>query len=179
MARSFSRGPRRKTQWAGFGTPAGGATLPQLVDLVPGTAAILSSNMVVSGAVGLLDEEVTITRVIGNVFLGMRISTAEADVTFAVGLAVVRAEALAAGVASLPSPESDPDFEWLYYSQVLGQNPPAGTGAADNDVWQINMPFDVRSQRIVRSGQTPVWIVECETSNAIAGVGGRYLVKLT
>jgi len=150
--------------------------LPLVQNLVTGTASILSSAFVIGGGLGLLDEETTITRMIGVVMARVRLTTVEAEATIAVGCAVVRAEALVAGVAALPSPESDPDFEWLYYGvfpMVTGMT----AGAEESST--IILPFDVRSQRIVRSGSTVVWLAESEGQNASAGVGGRYLVKLT
>jgi len=66
MARFHPRGMRRKTQWAGFGTAAGVAGLPTPVSVTAAApAAILSFNAVIAGSVGFVDEEVTITRIIG------------------------------------------------------------------------------------------------------------------
>jgi len=178
MARQFTRGPRRKTQWGGFGSASGAAALPDTVDLVAGTAVILSQAIIVSGAAGLLDEEVTITRTLGFMNCGIRSATAEAEATVAIGLAVARAEAIVAGVASLPSPEDDPDFEWLFYGVYPLRNAVAAQlGSNGSGFFQGG--FDVRGQRVLRSGQSVVWLAESQSSNAWAGVGGRYLVKLT
>ena len=177
MARpQFARGPRRKTQWFGFGNSAGAATIPQMVSLTAGTPAIISNGMVAGGTTGLIDDEGTITRMIGHVGALMNVATAVVQASFAIGLAVARQEAVTAGVASLPSPEDDPDFEWLYYS--------IGFLANSNDTTQsspingLHLPFDVRGQRIVRTGQTTVWLAESQENNVRVGVGGRYLVKL-
>ncbi len=175
--RSFTRAMRRKTQWAGFGTAAGAATLPIRVDLTAGTAAILSTGAVISGGVGIVDEEFTVTRTIGNFIARMAAATVDLSATVAVGCAVARVEAISAGVASLPSPEADPDFEWLYYAQFgLEQGETADIAYQLSNVRQS---FDVRGQRIVRSGQTLVWLAESESAACVAMVGGRYLVKLT
>ena len=177
MARQFRSGPRRKTQWAGFGSNTGTAVLPQVLDLSTGTALILSSGMIVGGSAGLVDEEVTITRTLPSIFAGVRVATAEEAATIAIGCGVFRSEAVAAGVGSLPSPEDDPDFEWLYYgvfplSNAIG----AQSEGSEWNVWKT-MP-DVRGQRVVRSGYTVAWLAESQNANAMAGVGGRYLVKL-
>ncbi len=179
MARTFSRGrgPRRKTQWAGFGDLAGAANLPVPLALTAGTPVILSFNMVLTGAVGLVDEEVTITRMIGQMLAFLRTDTASAMASVAVGCAIVRNETITAGVASLPSPEDDPDFEWLYYAVVPLLNPLSITGASVPRGSRVS--FDVRGQRIVRAGQTPVWLAESQGEAAFCGVGGRYLSKLT
>ena len=178
MARQFARGgPRRKTQWAGFGTAGGGATLPIMVVLTAGTTSILSQAFVVSGGTGIVDEETTITRTLGIWSFATNLATAAVSGTYAIGLAVVRNEALAAGVGSLPSVESDPDFEWLYYAAGHLRNP--NSTLQDGPLSAVHMAFDVRGQRIVRKGSTVVWLAESETIGMVAGVAGRYLLKLT
>ncbi len=179
MARQFNRGARRKTQWAGMGDATGGAVLPIPVSLTAGTASIISTGAIIGGGAGFVEEEVTLTRTIGNVFAQIAVNAASSGIAIALGLAVARAEAVAAGVASLPSPESDPDFEWVYYTVLMGRNPVAGSSPADNDIWKFQSNFDVKSQRVLRSGQTFVWLAESQSSSGVIGVGGRYLCKLT
>ncbi len=171
------RGPRRKTQWGGFGNFDGAANLPHFVNLLAGAPAIVSQAVIAAGTSGLVDEEFTITRMIGRWTTHIAVNTAAAEATVAIGCLVTYAEAIAAGVASLPSVEDDPDSEWLYYGTMHLINPnstvrdgPASAGSID---------FDVRSQRIVKRGMSVVWIAESETSAVDLGVGGRYLVKLT
>ncbi len=176
--RNFSRAMRRKTQWAGFGNETGAALLPVVIQLTANIAQIISQNAVIAGGLGFVDEEVTITRMIGNLIAGVRIATAEADSTIAVGCVVARVEAIAAGVASLPSPEDDPDAEWLYYGVFPTVNQVASQIAADGaSAWKQS--FDVRGQRVVRAGSSLVWLAESQTNAAFVGVGGRYLGKLT
>ena len=122
MARTFSA-PRRKTQWAGFGDSAGAAVIPTVFELTPGTPRVISSSMIVGGAAGLFDEEVTITRTIGRLSCAIGSNTAESQGAFAVGLGIFRGESLTVGVTALPSPEDDPDFEWLYYTSGVIINP--------------------------------------------------------
>ncbi len=174
--RAFARVSRRKTQWAGFGSSTGTAVLPQQVALTAGTAAIISFNVVAAGALGLFDEEFTITRMIGQFAAFMTVGTADLKATVAVGCGVTRSETVTAGVASLPSPEDDPDFEWLYYG-VFGLHNAVSGQTADHS--HVRASFDVKGQRIVRLGQTVVWIAESQTSDVQALVGGRYLAKLT
>ena len=175
--RAFARATRRKTQWGGFGNASGAAVLPSEITMAAGTPVILSTSIIIGNAAGLLDEEVTITRTIGSHSISIDATTAELDVTVAVGCAVARNEAISAGVGSLPSPEDDPDFEWLYYGVFGLRNPQ--NALQDGPLSSIRTAFDVRGQRIVRSGQTLVWLAESEGGAAVAMVGGRYLVKLT
>ena len=177
MARTQFRGPRRKTQWMGMGDSAGNVNLPGLLSVGTAAKVVLSANFIGSGGAGIVDEETTITRMIGQYTASVSSTTALTTGTIALGMAVVRAEAFAAGVAALPSPISDPDFEWLYYGSVILRNP--NLVFQDGPAASIVVPFDVRGQRIVRAGQTVVWIGEAEISTIFTGVTGRYLVKLT
>jgi len=175
--RNFARAMRRKTQWAGFGSPGATAVLPTVQDLAVGVASFLSVGTVIGGALGFIEEEVTITRMLASIFVGIRVATAEAACTVAVGCGVFTSEA-AAAISSLPSPEDRPDFEWLYYgvfpmTNALG----AQSEGSEANYWKLNV--DIRAQRIVRAGQTIVWLAESQGVNAFAGVGGRYLAKLT
>ena len=172
----ISRGVRRKTQWGGFGSNTGTAVLPGFITLVAGTPAFASSGIVVQGGLGFVDEEVTITRMIGHLSVAMGIDTAVNSATVAVGCLVARNEAIAAGVASLPSPEDDPDSDWLFYAVIGLINPQ--NALRDGPSSSKGMPFDVKGQRIVRAGEAPVWIAESQTSAVQLNVGGRYLVKL-
>jgi len=178
MARTFQRGgSRRKTQWAGMGNSSGAAALPTYITLSAGVASILSTALIVRGQSGLIIEgEVTITRMIGEYSAVLDSETADVQATLAIGCAVVRQEAITAGVASLPSPEDDPDFEWLYYGVHGMRNEPIS--ALQTDVSTLRKSFDMRAQRILRVGYNVVWLAETQTADAFVVVGGRYLVKL-
>jgi len=175
--RNFARAMRRKTQWAGFGAAAATPTLPIMVSLTAGTPAIISTGGVIAGVFGFLDEEVTLTRTIGTISAFMRVNTAVTFATVAVGCIVVRGEAEAAGVAALPSPEDDPDAEWLYYDVFHIGNPQ--NALRDGPLSAVSRRFDVRGQRIVRAGSNVLWIAESETTDVSVGVAGRYLAKFT
>jgi len=177
MARGRHGGSRRKTQWSGMGSHLGAAVLPEMQALTTGTPVILSFNAVVAGGVSILDEEFTVTRMIGAASVSLNVDTALDNATVALGCAVARNEAITAGVASLPSPEDDPDFEWLYYGVYQLQNPQ--NALRDGPISATIREFDVRGQRIVRAGQSLIWIAESQGGNCMAGVSGRYLLKLT
>jgi len=176
MARTFVRGPRRKTQWGGFGSESATAVLPLPVTLSAGVAQVLSSGTTVDGAGGLLDEEITVVRTIGMLTAAIQTNTAGIVASFAAGCGVFRGEVLTAGVGSLPSPEDDPDFEWLAYFQSALTNP--NSVLRDGPVSGIHLPFDIRSQRIIRKGESLAWIGESQNATITVGVNGRYLFKL-
>ncbi len=174
--RAFTRVSRRKTQWFGIGSSAGGVGPNPPVAIASGGVSILSQAFIASGSSGALEEEVTITRMIGEILVASNDTTAE-EAAFAIGCIVARNEAVAAGVASLASPSSDPDAEWVYYvagGVVQEEAAPIGSFAE-----VARVPFDVRGQRIVRAGSTVVWIAQAVSGPLFMSVNGRYLTKLT
>ena len=176
--RNFARSMRRKTQWFGFGDSAGTANLPSYVNLTTGTAGILSANVIRGAGVGSFEEEFTITRMIGQISFIHKSNALGLEGSIAIGCGVVGGAALAAGVASLPSPEDQPDYEWLFYGVYGIHNDELVNEGNANALQTGRVDFDVRGQRIVRAGASVVWIAETQTLNVDAIVGGRYLVKL-
>ncbi len=177
MARAFTSRSRRKTQWAGFGNAVGAVTLPVATTVAANTTVIISQALVVAGGTGLVDEEVTVTRMIGTIHASLGVDTAVTSSSLAIGCVIARNEAIAAGVASLPGPEGDPDAEWLYYGSVILRNPQ--NALRDGPASSMIMPFDVRGQRIIRAGSGIVWLASSRGQVMAAGVIGRALVKLT
>ena len=175
-ARFRGRGPRRRTEWAGFGNRDGNPILPIVRSVTVGTALILSKDAITSGVAAVVVQEYTITRMIGFATFAIGVTTASAVATLAIACGVMREDAISAGVASLPDPEDDPDFEWLYYGSVALINP--ANALKDGPGSTVIVPFDVWGQRIVRTGVIPFWIAKSEGQNCDAGVTGRYLIKL-
>jgi len=181
MARRMSSDRRRLTQWGGIAAEDGAAdTLPVMVTLAAGTPAFLSQGVdtTLNSTTNQFEERVTLTRTIANIVAHMNVVTASSRATVAIGCLVVTAEALAAGVGSIKSPEDDPDADWVFYSVFQLRNPVASTleGGAAPDSYREHV--DVRSQRKILVGQTLIWIAEAELSDVSVGVGGRYLLKL-
>ncbi len=179
MARSFSRGARRKTQWSRFGDTTGAGTgFPTYVGVAAGAGAITSRGLVVGGGQGFVDEEVTIVRSIG--MIGVRHDgTSGVAARFAVGLYITRVEAIAAGVASLPDPQDDPDAEWLYYATgaVVGIGAAAGDRAQE-PLANLVFQFDTRGMRKLNTGESTVWVAKAGTDAVEIVTAGRCLVKL-
>jgi len=175
--RNYARAQRRKTEWMGFASATATAVLPVPIVLAAGTPQILSSGFIIGGAAfSAVDQESTITRTIGTVTWSIDEDTAELAGSFAVGLGIFTGPAITAGVASLPSPEDDPNFEWLYYFSTSVINPM--NALRDGPVSGGYMPFDVKGQRVLRSGYQLAWIAESQVASITVGVNGRYLTKL-
>ncbi len=170
--RNFARAVRRKTQWAGSLDAAGASIFPSEVAV---GGAILAQGFLIAGSSGVVDEETTITRTIGRITAqldGVTVSSGE----YGIGCIVARNEAVTAGVASLASPETDPDAEWLYYTTGHFDRPVASD---DTGIATASFNFDVRGQRIVRAGSTVVWIGAARGATINVSVNPRYLLKLT
>ena len=168
---------RRKTQWSGFGHDDGTVLLPAAVAIAANASAIIAQGSVLSGSFGFIDEEVTITRTIGRVTYMINNVSASSQASWALGCIVARTEAVAAGLASLPDPEQDPDAEWLYWASGIAIN---GTDVLRTAVTSGGVfNFDVKGQRIVSRGEQTVWIAHVEGAGCLVGVSGRFLVKLT
>jgi len=175
--RQFSRGVRRKTQWGGFGHDDGTVLLPAAIAIAANASAILSQQVVVAGTTGFIDEEVTITRMIGRVSYMINNVSASSQASWALGCYIARQEAITAGLASLPDPEQDPDAEWLYWASGIAIN---GTDVLRNAMTSGSLfNFDVKGQRVMGRKESPVWIAHVEGAGCLVGVSGRYLVKLT
>ena len=164
MANQFRgrAGPRRRTEWAGFGNKDGSAVLPTLLAVTAGTPVVLSKDTITAGVAAVVAQEYTITRMLGFVTVAMDLTTANLIASVAVGCGVMREDAITAGVTALPDPEADPDFEWLFHMSIILKNYPANAVTCDTD--RKHIPFDVRGQRIVRAGNIPFWIAQADTS---------------
>ena len=179
MAGQRRQGPRRKTEWFGTLDVNGANLFPLRIAVATGATALLAQGLAISGGSGLSDQEGTITRMIGEVFVAIDgTAAATAGVAFGIGAIVTRREVAIAGVASLPSPELDPDASWIFYTSGQMIRETVLTNSADvGQVYRI--PFDVRGQRIIRSGETVVWLGAARGATVNMSVYARYLVKLT
>ncbi len=98
---------RRKTAW-GIG--------PQQ-DLASLTSAAPTKTLWTNGVTLVLESEVTIVRIRGQVNLQLMLATNSGDgFTGALGLGIVNSQAFAAGAASIPGPHSQPEWEgWMWH----------------------------------------------------------------
>jgi len=90
----------------------------------------------------------------------------------AVGMGIVTGEAFAAGVASVPSPIGDLDWDGWMYHQFFDVRSVTNTLADGvNAVGaSVMLPIDVKSQRILRSDDRLMAVVEGEVEVGAATV---------
>ena len=147
MARQF-RAPRRARRWESI-PGSGSATL------LTGDATVLHP-----GVISATTPE-TVVRILGD---GLLVMTAngiaagdEAQVTLAIG--VVSTDAATAGAGSLPDPQAEPEYPWLWWqSKTFFAVAAAVDGGDGSQVWRYRV--DVKSQRILRPRQSLVLIAQ-------------------
>ncbi len=143
MARQFAT-RRRTRRWAAL----------------PGVTLVTSSFGTLAGSgLGFTTPE-TVVRMIGGWYasiIGTLVDDDAAVVTLGIGVATT--DAFAVGVGSLPDPQDEPAFPWLYWANMnLRQE-----GTAVNQAWGVGSQyksFDVSSQRILRPGQTLFSVIQ-------------------
>ncbi len=102
---------------------------------------------------------VTIARLRGNAFVRMVPDAASSSMILGLGLIVVDKEAFTAGIASVPSPVTDPEASWLWH-QLYPLGPAVGTEVVNElgTVWQT--PIDSKAQRKVRVDEVLAIVAE-------------------
>ena len=123
-------------------------------------------------------QSITIVRLRGLLSMIPNIASADQTIVGAVGFGVVSDQALAAGVASMPGPWSDPDwdgwFMWMGISQKFEFA--SGVGLLTSSVQQI---MDSKAMRKVGPNEAVVAIGESQAIAFDVSVPSRMLIKLS
>ncbi len=136
MAKEWSNIPGASVDVSGFGTFVGG----NLAVSVPGT----------------------VIRMLGEYTITSRATLAALDSALvAVAIGFVSTDAATVGAASMPDPNSEPEFPWLYWAS----HPLSSTGAGSDNSDQTNgisvrKSFDVRSMRKFKPGRSLIVVIE-------------------
>ncbi len=130
---------------------------------IPGITLALTAAATVSGSAFIPGTSITIMRMLGEYMIvntGTIVAADGARVT--VGIGVVSADAFAAGAASLPDPDGEPEYPWLYWASHSFRFPKAlsATISGDSVSGVIRRPFDIKSMRKMKPGQALVFIVQ-------------------
>jgi len=153
------RAPRRETQWGSFVSTAP-QNVPANSDLLFSrfTAAILAANT---------GTPLTVVRVRGMFYVETDQIAASEDQLGAVGIAVVSEQAAVAGVASIPSPVANADWDgWLYWQPILQGNVFL-TGAGFSNRTGFQYVIDNKAMRKIEDNESLVTVVG--NSHATAG----------
>ncbi len=155
-------GPKRATIWVSSSNETDFTSLP--------AASVVLDQSFSAANVSALGN-FTITRTVGQILCaGDQVAALEVGFG-AMGMTVVSAAALAAGIGSLPTPITDEaSDQWFVYQSIMAlTSNDAGSQAAGMKLF----PFDSKAQRRVEDGQAIATTVE----NASATDGLIYLIK--
>ena len=174
--RSFQRSPRglstrRQTSW--FQGPQNSA----------GTQLTGSGSTLLGNGATATEDGLTLVRSRGILTFMLTAATAASDGFHgAFGLAIVTTPAFQAGVASLPSPVTEIDWDgWLYHQFFKAQAPSAFT-ANGTGPWVYQFQIDSKAMRKFGEQQTMFGLVEVTevgTSSMLVSFDTRILIKLT
>ena len=180
-SRGLTRSPRRKSSWTvGVQTGTNGS-----VQAISATGKTLATN-----GVNVLEDGLTLVRTRGQLILVLTsASAAGAGFVGAFGIGIVTAQAFAAGVASIPGPINDEDWDgWLFhhYFAVVSSSVIADTVSSSDDFGNsqsavLRIDVDSRAMRKLEENQVIVGVLEAdEIATSVMGwyLNSRSLVKL-
>jgi len=141
-----------------------------------------------NGIVLTNEAQVTIVRMRGWAQVQLNLATAAGDgMIGAVGIGIVSANAFAAGIASVPGPDADAEWDgwlWHQYFHIRGVTAQsAGENIARNANADLRIEIDSKAMRKLKSNEVlfGMWETSVETGTASIGVEAdvRVLSKLT
>ena len=136
-----------------------------------------------SGITLLGDQKATIVRIRGQIEMYLTVASAVGDgFRGAFGLALVTAQAFAAGAGSIPGPVSESQFDGWMWHQFFSLHTQVAT-LGNPDVVHVQIPIDTKAMRKwVADDQLLVGmveVVEIGTASLTFHVDSRVLVKLS
>ena len=170
MARRTFPAPRRQMLWS---------------DIMTSLAAVgVVSAKVASGlsSTGISTSGATLIRTRGSATVHFDPTTIADTMQWAFGLGIFSSDAFSAGVASLPGPITDVDYDWVYYSTgVVGpvfSVTESGTDPTSNFRWEV----DFKAMRIMKPNTSLGWVFEglilSGGGTLDCGIAARHLFKL-
>ena len=141
------RAHRRGTFWARSPSDAN-------VTVLAGLSAVIDSTALPQA------EGVTVIRMRGQIIVGSDQNAASEDWVGAVGACIVSDQAVAAGVASVPTPYTDQDSDLFFMHQYFGGSVEVVSAAGFDRRGMSVFPFDSKAMRKFAVGSTLAVIVE-------------------
>ena len=161
-SRSVIRGPRRQTQWLG-------SALETDAKGLAGGASVLDQSFTQAQIQAL--GPLTVVRTRGVVYAHSDQGAASENANAALGFMVVREQARAAGIASIPSPITEEFDDGFFVHEFFGAQLQVAS-AAGIQLWPVHR-FDSKAQRKV----TPDDAIVVTLENANATDGLQYILK--
>ncbi len=128
--------------------------------LAGGQATPSADGTTLLGSSLLALEALTVMRFLGEYAIAPSATPVAGDgVRLTIGIGVFSADAVAAGVASLPDPEDEPDFPWIYWMGhsiifATADPDPSNLGAS------LRHSFDIRFMRKLKPRQSVQAVVQ-------------------
>jgi len=145
MARQFTRGPRRTKQW-------------RMIESL-GPRDFTAPATVFQGSIAF-SEAATVLRMLGEYVIGPTSApVAGDDAAVAIGIGVVSTDAATVGGASMPDPDTEGEYPWLYWANhplfyaTTNVDHAVGTGV-------VRRSFDIRSMRKIKPRESLVVVGE-------------------
>ena len=158
-ARTFVRlGPQRQFIWS------------DVLLQASGTVAAGAKSTGSLSALGMFASGVTLIRTRGRVVATM-ITGAISDVTqYGIAIGIFSSDAFAAGVASLPGPLMDADYDWLWYLTGAFGPSLAGTEDERSMMTTISLELDSKAMRKLKPNQMVGFVAEAVAFNGAVGI---------
>jgi len=157
-------GSRRVTQWIG---PADQG----YVSVASGGATLIASTS--------FEDSTTVVRTRGHTSIQPGSFAADLNVIGAVGMAIVSAEALAAGITSIPEPFNDADWGgWLVW-RSFSLHLDVATAAGFDSNAALEFELDSKAMRKITPNEALVIVAESQAGAFDISTPWRVLVKLT
>ncbi len=123
----------------------------------------VTASSTVLGARLSFTEASTILRMVGSWSVsptagGTFAADDEANIT--VGLGIVSSDAFEAGAASVPDPNAEPEYPWMYWEQVNVYAFTAPVAGDDLGALQKYRTFDIKSMRKVKPRESLIWVAQ-------------------
>ncbi len=175
IPRAVGKGARRKTNWGQS------AIRTDITALAAGTV-ILTQRLSSANIITAFGPESTIIRTRGHVMVTTDQSAATENVFGAYGIAIVSEDAAVAGVASIPSPYSNADWDgWFVHGYFFASTRFAdATGFTLEQGDGAGFAFDSKAMRKLEDLESVVVLLEngSATAGMFFGIDFRMLFKL-
>ncbi len=131
------------------------------IDLTEGTKVLGTTAFAFS-------QSQTLTRLRGDILVQLDSGGVDERATIALGIGVFPTDAVAAGVVSLPGPESDIGFPWVWHSYVNVST--LAEAAIASDFIAVRLVVDSKAMRRVKVNESLALVGEVAASVDQAGL---------
>ena len=122
--------------------------------------AISTDTTTIVGTGMMFDSSQTILRLRGNIWAAFDETVQAGDtIRLVVGIGVVSQDAFAAGAGSLPEPNEDPQYPWMWWGEMALESFAAAPISAFG-VSAQHLVIDSKAMRRVRATQTLVTVIQ-------------------